>query len=154
MPYVTLAQMKAALPAEITDQLLDDAGSGVADPNNWPAISARVTEEIEGKVGQRYTLPITHATGLQLLGQFAFVLAAELIYQRRGYFDDTNPWSARAVAIRGDADQKGQLDKIASGEQPLFAAAPSAAPAGAAFVESSRLTPTRPAGSDRGHMMC
>lgn len=154
--YVTLDQMKAALPADITDRLLDDAGSGVGDPNSWSAIVTRVCGEIDGKIGQRYALPVTNVTGLQLLGQFAFVFAAELLYQRRGFFGEANPWTLRAGAIRGDPVHplmKGELDRIASGDIPLYAAATQAAPSGAALTETSRIIPARPTGEGRGHMM-
>ena len=153
--YVTLAQMKAALPVELTEELLDDSGSGVPDAANWPAIAARVSDEIDGKIGQRYTLPLSPVP--VVLTNAAFVLAAELIYQRKNYHGEANPWFTRAQGIRGTlgqpGGQAGLLDRIASGEQPLTPEINRAKPAAVAITETSRLVPTRPTGEGRGHMM-
>lgn len=120
--YVTLAAIKGALPDEITAQLLDDDGTGVPNATVWSAVVASVTREINGKIGQRYPLPLTEPFP-ELVTNAAFVLAAELCYQRRNFHGDANPWSARADGIRGTMGQKGGqpglLDKIADGSLPL-----------------------------------
>src|SRR4051812_40751531 len=122
-PYITLAKIKAGLPAEITAQLLDDTGSGLPDAANWSAIVDAVTTEINGKVGQRYALPFADPQP-DLLCSAAFVLAAELCYQRNNFYGESNPWTARANSIRGTqgqpGGQAGLLDRIASGEEPIL----------------------------------
>jgi len=120
--YITFAQVVAGLPAGITGQLLDDTGAGTPDMDIWQQIVAAVGQEIDGKIGQRYALPLPDPLP-QILLNAGFVLAAELLYQRKGFFGDSNPWFDRATAIRGTAGQQGGqpglLDKIAAGELPL-----------------------------------
>jgi len=152
MSYLTLSQMKAALPAEITDQLLDDNGAGVGDAAVWTEIVNTVTQEIDAKVGQRYTLPISDAQALKLLGDYAFVLAAELLYQRKGFFAAANPWTARAQSVRGTQGQQGgqpgALDNIADGSSPLVPNAPRRSTPAAAITETTKLV------SSQGNNLC
>lgn len=142
--YVTLAQIKAGLPDEITAQLLDDTGAGTADGAAWAAIVAAVAREINGKVGQRYTLPFTDPQP-DILCNAAFVLAAELCYQRKGFYGDANPWTERADGIRGTVGQKGGqeglLDRIASGDLPLTTTTKKANAPAVAVLETSKVTP-------------
>ena len=115
--YITFDQIFAGLPDEITSQLLDDTGAGTPDMDIWQQIVAAVGQEIDGKIGQRYALPLVDPLP-QVLLNAGFVLAAELLYQRKGFFGDSNPWLARATAVRGTAGQQGGqpglLDKIAA----------------------------------------
>lgn len=139
--YITLAEMKAALPVELTEQLLDEHGTGVGDADAWAKIAAAVTREIDGKIGMRFSLPL--ATVPAVIHDAAFVLAAEALYHRRGYYDAANPWTKRAQGIRGTQGQQGGqpglLDRIASGDEPLFAAARPANAVGGVIAEPSRL---------------
>jgi hypothetical protein len=120
--YITFDQVVAGLPAEITNQLLDDSGAGTPDMDIWQQIVLAVGQEIDGKIGQRYALPLPDPIP-QILLNAGFVLAAEMLYQRKGFFGDANPWCARATAIRGTAGQQGGqpglLDKLVTGELPL-----------------------------------
>jgi hypothetical protein len=154
MPYITLAKLKAGLPIEITDKLLDDDGSGVAPSDNWTAIATSVQDEIDGRIGQRYAVPFADPVPA-VIANAAFVLAAELVYQRRGFFNDGNPWTARAQGIRGSAGtpggQPGLLDKIASGDEPLTPSTARAKPSGAAFIEQSKLSPSRSSSTGAGN---
>jgi phage gp36-like protein len=150
MAYITLAKIRGALPQEVTAQLLDDSGSGAPDSGVWAEIVARVTAEIDGKIGQRYPLPL--ATVPPLIENAAFILAAELCYQRRNFFGDANPWTKRADGIRGTKGQQGGqaglLDDIASGAQPLTFAAKPARPSGSIISEQAKTTPSS------GGMLC
>lgn len=125
MPYITLADMQAALPPEITDSLLDDHGAGVGDAAAWTRIAEAVEREINGRLAMRYTLPLASVPAV--VADAAFTLAAEALYQRRGFYGESNPWTARAQGIRGTTGQQGGqpglLDRLANGEIPLFAAA-------------------------------
>lgn len=138
--------MRAGLPPEITDRLTDDLGSGFGDTAVWNEVLAAVTQEIDAAVGQRYTLPISDAAALKLLGNYAFVLAAEALYQRKGFFDAANPWLARAQSVRGTlgqpGGQAGALDRIASGEVPLVPNAPRRSAPAAALTEPAKLHST------------
>lgn len=149
MPYVTLAKLKAGLPAEITAQLLDDTGAGVPDAANWAAIAAAIQEEIDGRLGQRFAVPLDPVPAV--IANAAFVLAAELLYQRRGFYGEHNPWTKRADSIRGTqgqpGGQAGLLDKIAAGEVPLTTETARARPSISAITEPAKTT------SAAGNMM-
>lgn len=132
--YITLAKVRAALPEEITAQLLDDHGAGAPDSQVWSELAAAVAQEIDGKLGQRYSLPLSSVP--DLVASTALVLAAELLYQRRGYFGEANPWSERAKAVRAT------LDAIASGDQPLTATATRKNTPGAAITEAAKTHPS------------
>lgn len=150
MPYVTAAKLRAALPAEVTARLLDDHGTGEADAGAWAEIQSAVQTEIDGKVGMRYPVPFADPVP-PVIANAAFILAAELVYQRKGFFNDGNPWMKRAQDIRGTQGQQGGqpglLDRIAAGEIPLTAEAPRSRPAGAVIAEPAKTTPSR------GHML-
>lgn len=131
------------MPEQFTAQLLDDHQVGAADPSVWAEIVLAVEGEIDGKLAQRFALPLAEPTP-KLIVDAAFVLAAELLYQRRGYYDEQNPWTKRANTIRGTQGQQGGqpglLDRIASGEVPLTIATPAARPPATAITEPSRLS--------------
>lgn len=150
MSYVTLAQMKSVLPADLFAQLLDDSGSGVADPTLWPEIVAAVTQEIDGKLGMRYPLPLTSVP--PVIVHAALVLAAEAVYQRKNFYGDANPWAARANGIRGTLGQQGGqpglLDRIASGETPLTPALKPQNKQAVAITSAAKTTPST------GAMLC
>lgn len=156
MPYVTLAKLKAGLPADILAQLLDDTGTGVADTAKWNAIVTSVQEEIDGRIGQRYSVPLPDPVPA-VIANAAFVLAAELLYQGKGFFKEHNPWYERAQGIRGTmgvpGGQPGLLDKLASGEQQLTPTTAPTKPIGGVLIEQSRIFPARPTDTGRGNMM-
>lgn len=141
MAYVTLTQIRAALPQEITHRLIDDTGAGVPDSENWNAIAEAVGREIDGKIGQRYATPLPEPVPA-IVANAAFVLAAELLYQRRGFYGEKNPWAVRAQGIRGTlgvpGGQAGLLDAIASGDSPLTVASQRAIPTAVAITEPAR----------------
>jgi phage gp36-like protein len=129
--YVTLSAIKGALPDEITAQLLDDDSSGAPDSTSWAAVVAAVRNEVDGKIGQRFALPLPDPVPPSVLNA-AFVLAAELIYQRRGFFGDSNPYAKRA------ADVRTWLDAIATGAQPLTPDIQRKKPSASAITECAR----------------
>lgn len=141
MSYITLTKIKAALPESITAQLLDDHQVGAGDPSVWAEVVVAVEGEINGKLAQRFTLPLAEPVPA-LIAHCAFVLTAEALYQRRNYFDDANPWTKRAQGIRGTLGQQGGqaglLDRIASGDEPLTPATAPAKPKAHLISEPSR----------------
>lgn len=141
MPYVTLAQIRAALPAEITAQLLDEHGSGAPDAGTWAEVLAAVETEIDGKLAARFTLPLPGPTPV-ILRYAALTLAAELLYQRRGYHGESNPWTKRAELVRGTQGQQGGqpglLDRIVGGEVPLTASTAPAKPQATAITSPAK----------------
>lgn len=144
MPYVTAAQLRAALPAEVTAQLLDDHRTGEADAGTWAEIQTAVQTEIDGKLGILYPVPLAEPVPA-IVRNAAFILAAELVYQRKGFFNDGNPWTKRAQDIRGTQGQQGGqpglLDRIAAGEVPLMAGSQRARPGGVVIGERSKTFP-------------
>lgn len=112
-PYTTAENVLAAVPAEIRDELLDDHGSGLPDPAKWALVEQSVRDEIDGYLARRYTLPLPGPQPPVLVRSAALVLAAELLYHRRGYADDSNPWASRAKMVRA------KLEAVATGADSL-----------------------------------
>ena len=132
--YITFGQMKAAMPADILAQLLDDSGSGAPDMAKWTELLVAVTREIDGKLEQKYPLPL--ATVPNSIGDAAFVLAAELLYQGRGYYEEANPWTKRAKGVRSF------LDALANGEKQLLPTAAKVGTPAAAITETAKTFPS------------
>ena len=110
--YITKQKLYAVVPRQLVEQALNDDGVGGEDPGAWESVAEAVQTAIDGPLSQRYAVPFA-GTLPPLVAQAAIVLAAEMIYQRRGIHGATNPWTARADAIRAD------LAAVASGEKPL-----------------------------------
>lgn len=132
--YITYDEMKAALPAEIMAQLLDDQGSGVPDMDKWAKIVAAVAREINGSLEQKYSLPLSSVPNS--IGDAAFKLAAELLYCGRGYYGDANPWTERAREVRK------LLGKFAEGSIQLLPTAVKTNAPAVAITETAKTYPT------------
>lgn len=131
--YITYAEMKAALPAEIMAQLLDDQGSGMPDMDKWEKIVAAVAREINGALEQKYSLPL--ATVPNSIGDAAFKLAAELLYCGRGFYGDANPWTERGRDVRKF------LLKVADGSIQLLPTTRKTNAPAVVISESAKTTP-------------
>lgn len=140
--YVALSDLQGKLPADIFTAVSSEV---------WARIAADVAGEIDGRLAQRYPVPLSPVPAL--VATAAQVLAAEAVYQQRGYYGDANPWTARANGIRGTLGQQGGqaglLDQVASGEAPLYAAAPQASKRPAVAITEPAITT-----SSRGHRLC
>jgi phage gp36-like protein len=110
--YVTMADMNARLPGAFLIQALDDDGDGAADAQVWADIAASVAKEIDGILGLRYAVPFSGDIPPFVL-YAAQILAAALLYSRRGVEDKSNPWTSEAKDIRA------KLKEIADGKVPL-----------------------------------
>lgn len=137
--YINFSQMKAALPAEIMAQLLDDQGSGAPDMAKWAEIVAAVGREIDAALEQKYSLPL--GTVPNSIGNAAFALAAELLYQGRGYYGDANPWTERAREVRKF------LQRVADGAVQLLPTARKTNAPAVVISEAAKTTPSS------GHMV-
>lgn len=134
--YVALSDLQGKLPADIYADVSTEV---------WARIAADVSGEIDGRLAQRYTVPLSPVPAI--VATAAQVLAAEAVYQQRGFYGDSNPWTARANGIRGTLGQQGGqaglLDKIAAGDEPLYAAAPQSSRNATAITEPSTTYSTR-----------
>lgn len=147
MPYVTRTELTAAVPTDLAARLLGSSGDAT-----WTEIEAAVAREIDGRLAARYTVPLAEPVPA-IVRSAALVLAAEALYQRQGYYGDSNPWTKRADGIRGtegqQGGQQGLLDRLAAGNPPLYASAPQAAARGAVAI-----TERAPTTSATGARMC
>jgi len=114
MAYITQDELYAAIPRQLVDQALNDDGVGSGpDTDAWASVAAAVDKAINGPLSQRYAVPF--AVPLPpLVEDAALVLAAELIYMRRGISGTDNPWTARADKMRD------RLSAVGAGSAPLF----------------------------------
>jgi len=112
--YITQTKLYAAVPRQLVEQALNDDGVGGEDTGAWADVADAVQSAIDGPLSQRYAVPFA-GTLPPLVAQAALVLAAELIYLRRGISGTNNPWTAKADGIRTD------LADVAAGKKPLGA---------------------------------
>ncbi len=79
------------LPEARIVQALDDDADGAADAPAWASVLAaandRLRDALGGEPAQAHLLAAAYALK---------VFAAELLYHRRGFSEDRNPWSAIA----------------------------------------------------------
>lgn len=132
--YISYDEMKAALPADIMAQLLDDQGSGAPDMDKWEKILAAVKREIDGSLEQKYALPL--ATVPNSIGDAAFKLTAELLYSGRGFHGDANPWTEKARDVRKT------LQKFADGSVQLLPSAVKTNAPAVLISEPAKTTPS------------
>jgi phage gp36-like protein len=132
MGYIEQSEIDGLLPTEFQIAAMDDDGDGVADPTIWPSILAAASGEIDGRLGQRYSVPFT-APYPAPVAQAAKVFSLYYTYKRRGISEALNPWAEEAKAWRE------KLDAIAKGDQPLTASSTQKNPAGVVISEDSKL---------------
>jgi phage gp36-like protein len=82
----------------------------MADAGAWDKLIADVSEEIDGLLGQRFTVPFSSPYP-PLVVVASKVLAAEALYLKRGLARDANPWSKAAERMRD------KLSAIATGKE-------------------------------------
>lgn len=110
MPYVTLTDLEAVLPATFLTQSLDDNGDGVIDA--WVAVQTAACRAVDAVLGLRYGVPFSEPYPA-IVREAAFQIAAEALYTRRGVEFDQNPFGKSAATIRAT------LRQIATGDLPL-----------------------------------
>ena len=135
--YVLLADMTAEIPLKHIIEALDDDGDGAADSGAWEGVAKAVATEIDGILGVRYPVPFANPLPAAITSA-AQVLAGEKLYTRRAHQTEaTNPFAARAKAMRT------RLEAIAKGDVPLHPEIKRAAPSASLVSEPSRASSTR-----------
>lgn len=110
MSYISQSDLEAKVPADLMTQALDDDGDGIADEGAWGKLIADISEEIDGILGQRFSVPFSSPYP-PLVVVASKVLAAEALYLKRGLARDANPWSKAAERMRD------KLSAIATGKE-------------------------------------
>lgn len=129
--YITKEKLYAAVPRQLVEQALNDDGVAGEDAGGWDRVAQAVQDAIDGPLSQRYAVPFA-GTLPPLVTQAALILAAELVYLRRGISGANNPWTAKADAVRA------KLEKVAEGDAPLGAQWDREQPSISAITETSK----------------
>jgi hypothetical protein len=132
--YATIQQVAARVPNTLIVQALDDNRDGQIDADVQAAWEQSVDGEIDGFLGQRYSVPFS-GTIPSVVANAAMILRCEALYQRRGIPTEQNPFSGQAAKIRE------KLDRIGRGVDPLTPDTPKAHDPGSIISEPSRFTP-------------
>jgi phage gp36-like protein len=112
--YTTLEQVKAKLPFDFLVEALDDDKDGVLDAEVWTAVAEDAADQVDARLGKRYTVPFDPAALEPIVKSSALIFVLETLYQRRGYGSETdNPYLVSARAARKE------LNQIGDGDVPL-----------------------------------
>lgn len=112
--YTTLAQVTAKLPNDFIVQALDDDKDGLIDEDVWAAVAADAADQVDDRLGQRYSVPFDPANLSAKVRASSLMFVLESLYLRRGFgTEDTNPFINSARAARRE------LSAIGNGEVPL-----------------------------------
>ena len=126
--YTTLAQVTAKLPNDFIVQALDDDKDGLLDEDVWAAVAADAADQVDDRLGQRYSVPFDPANLSAKVRASSLMFVLETLYLRRGFgTEETNPFlhSARAARKDDKADtvvkpgEDPDLAGIVLGPQPL-----------------------------------
>ena len=131
MPYVEQSDIEALIPASFLLQALDDDSDGEADPGVWDKVVSAVADEIDGLLGQKYSVPFA-APYPPAVKAAAKVLMLWSLYQRRGLSGENNPWDSEAKRYRD------KLDRIGTGDDPLTPDRVGSKPGGAIVTETAK----------------
>jgi len=112
--YITKEKLYAAVPRQLVEEALNDDGVAGEDTGAWDSVAQAVQDAIDGPLSQRYAVPFA-GTLPPLVTHASLVLAAELIYLRRGISGTNNPWTAKAETVRA------KIEKVSTGNAPLGA---------------------------------
>ncbi len=126
--YVLLSDLSGKIPSPFLIEALDDSSSGSADAAIWNQIAADVAQEINGILGQRFTVPFANPIP-DIVASSAKTLACEAIYMRRGKAGKENPFDTAASDVRK------LLKAIANGEKPLTPTTNRAKPSASVVTE-------------------
>jgi phage gp36-like protein len=132
--YLTLDEVSAKVPPALLLEALDDNADGVLDEDAWAQVAASACKEVDGTLGQRYTVPFPEPPDTPaLVSEAAILFACETLYLRRGHgTKETNPFLTRAEAMRS------KLDLIAEGRLALTPTTTKPRPSVSAITEPAR----------------
>lgn len=131
--YTSLAQVSAKLPSTFVTEALDDDQDGVADEAVWQAVAEDAANQVDARLGKRYTTPLDPEDMPAVAAQASLLFVLETLYLRRGLgTEETNPFLVSARAARKD------LDRIGDGESPLTPTAQKPKRSVMTFTEPSR----------------
>ena len=130
MAYVLQAEIEAQIPADFLLQALDDNSDGVADAGVFDKIVGAVSDEIDGALGRKYSVPF--ASPPSFVKAAAKVLTLWTLYQRRGFAGERNPWETEATRIRKT------LDAIGTGKEALTPDDKGKVPGGVVITETAK----------------
>lgn len=91
-------------------EALDDNGDGAADAGAWNQVLAAADERIDNVFGGAVPEALAHSVGYARK-----IFCAEILFVRRGFSGEHNPFSKRAN------DQEARMRKLASGEDNAMA---------------------------------
>lgn len=113
MAFFTLDQLTALIPASYLTEGLDDDANGVEDA--FTKVRDAAENRINGMLSARYEipLPIANAGVAAFLADAGCLIAASLVYSRRGVPADQWPFKGEHSAVMA------RLRAIAKGEEPL-----------------------------------
>lgn len=112
--YTTLPQVTAKLPADFILQALDDDKDGIIDPSVWQAVAEDAADQVDDRLGQRYTVPFDPENLSAKVRAASLMFVLETLHLRRGLgTEETNPFLNSARAARKE------LAAIGNGEVPL-----------------------------------
>lgn len=132
MAYLTQNDLAGRVPAATLQEALADSRQDPSVGESvWDAIVSDVGRQIDSRLGGRFSVPLS-APLPAVVQDAAVVLAAELVFARRGMPADQNPWNTQAKAVRE------RLERIGRGDEPLSTTKPAASSPAIVISESAR----------------
>ena len=98
-------ELKGFMPLAQIVEALDDNGDGTADADAWTEVLKAADERVGDAFGGAVPDELADSVGYARK-----VFCVEILFTRRGFSGDRNPFSSRAK------DQESRLRKLASGE--------------------------------------
>ena len=131
MAYVAKSELKGKIPDQWIDGAMDDAltGKPIDIEAVWNQVSADIDEEINGRIGGRYSTPLSPVP--DVIKAAAKVLACWGLWKRYGSGEAKNPWTDPVK------DWRARLDRIGRGEEALAIGQKAASPAGSVISQKS-----------------
>lgn len=122
--YTKKEDVLAKLPQEYFYEALDDRGEEQPlEPNtpeyeekveeNWQSVQRAAQKQVDGYLSQQYPTPFPPSNLPPLIEAASLSFIMEILFQRRGYKPDENPYTQEAAHWRT------KLDKIGAGKEPL-----------------------------------
>lgn len=135
MSYLTLAQMAAEMPADFIAQALDDEGEGDAAviADTFDTVQEAVSDKIHSYLSQRFETPFVDPVP-PMVKQAARVFTGDMLYRRRGFKGDDNPFSEEEEKFCK------LLSEIGAGERPLLAGKKQKTESVSTVTEAARTT--------------